>query len=627
MAIIPSEPSELRLFSGVPFDPRYEHSIYWGFDMLERQNAYFDGLPSRNFTDFRHIRKDGEILVNIPYDHIVAEGYNYCCAINTHPYKRWYYFITGKRYVSQQVTALQVELDVIQTYQFDWAIPACFVEREHVVDDTVGANLIDEGLELGEIISYASKEATDLDPLAIVIQSSVELRANMKDPEGNALAIGTALNGTFVDNAYSGFTLFAVHNTENGAITIRDTLSKLDAAGKDGSSIVSMWMYPKIMLDVNNATSHTMYCFVAEGEYVNIRGTASTEGEVVGTLHRGDAVTLVEYEPTDGWYSISSPVRGYVMASYLSAAHPDTHETPGTEWTDTIGSPVLVRGTTQMMWDGLGSKKNGTYTPRNQKLLTFPYKYLYVYNNTGNGAAYHYELFADDVPKFKIGGNLANDGCLRLIPQNYRGYANDNESGLTLTGFPTCAWTQDMYKIWMAQNANTQDLTIQSGTIQAAAGAASAAFSAFTLDGAGVASGANMAYSGYKQIAGVMAARQDKMVQPPQAKGVQSSNCNITLNQHHFVQSESGVTPEYAARLDQYFDMYGYQVNMVKVPEIMSRPMWNYVKTLGCVVLGGIDAEDRRKIGAIFDKGITLWHAPDTMYRYDLAAGNIAVTR
>lgn len=626
MALVPSEPSELKLYAGAPFDPRYEHSIYWGHDELARQTAYMDGLPGISFADFRFIRKDSEITVPLPYDEMVTNGYNYCCVINTHPYKRWYYFITGKRYVSQTVTALTVELDVIQTYQFDWDIPACFVEREHPVSDRVGENLLDEHLELGEIVSYTSKDSTDLTELAIVIQSNVELRDGVTDEEGASVPIGTKLPGTFVDNMYSGFNLYALPNTNMGLHGMADMLRTLDTAGKtDG--IVSMWMYPKKLLDVNSVGgTNILYCNVVEGEYVNIRADDSTSAAVVGKLYHGDEVTY--FSRYGDWYKIMTPVEGYVMASYLQAAHPDTGETAGTVgWAPADNIRVQVTGTTQLLWEGYTNSNLDGYIPRNQKLLCYPYCFLYIHNNTGTGAAYHYEKFDSAVPIFKIGGNLANDGCVRLIPQNYRGLYADNESGLTLTGYPTCSWSQDMYKIWMAQNAATQDLSIQSGVIQAAAGAASMGFSAMTLNGAGVGVGANMAYSGYQQIAGVMAARADKQVQPPQAKGAQSSNCNITLGLHHFTMSRHGITKDQAKRLDQFFDMYGYQTNLVKEPALMTRQMWNYVKTVGCVVLGGIDAEDRRKIGAIFDKGITLWHAPDIMYRYDLAAGNIATER
>ena len=539
MAIVPSEPSELRLYSGVPFDPRYEHSIYWGFDMLERQNAYFDGLPSRNFTDFRHIRKDGEIMVNIPYDHLVAEAYNYCCAINTHPYKRWYYFITGKRYVSQTVTALQVELDVIQTYQFDWAIPACMVEREHPASDRVGDNLLEEGLELGEMVINTTQDTTELDELAIVCLSS----ATMKNP------MGEDVSGSIINGIYQGLKMYCRSGTALGATVLNAALSSLSTSGR-ADGVQAMWMYPKYLINA--------------------------------------------------------------------------------DW-DSEGSEVMleVKGVNTAEFIFPGSDKVDGYTPRNQKLLTYPYRYIYAHNNMGAAATFRYELFDDtsEYPSFALGGSCSTDSMVRMYPKYYRGVTDDNESGITMGGFPACSWTQDAYKIWMAQTAASQDVQLAGASLQIASGAANTAMGVFTGNVGGAVNGAVQMGHGFLQVESIFAARTDAQVQPLQAKGTHSGSFNVANKLHNFRLCAMSIRSEQAKRLDQFFDMYGYKVNEVKVPEIMSRPMWNFVKTIGCVVLGGIDAEDRRKIGAIFDKGITLWHAPDTMYRYDLAAGNIATER
>ena len=54
-------------------------------------------------------------------------------------------------------------------------------------------------------------------------------------------------------------------------------------------------------------------------------------------------------------------------------------------------------------------------------------------------------------------------------------------------------------------------------------------------------------------------------------------------------------------------DMYGYQINRVKVPDITSRPHWNYIQTIGCTAIGSVPADSMRKIISIYDNGITFW--------------------
>ena len=68
-----------------------------------------------------------------------------------------------------------------------------------------------------------------------------------------------------------------------------------------------------------------------------------------------------------------------------------------------------------------------------------------------------------------------------------------------------------------------------------------------------------------------------------------------------------------------YFQMYGYQVNTLGYPSyyMNTREKWNYIKTVGCTVLGTIPMDDKREIESIFNSGITFWHG-DVTFRYDV---------
>ena len=78
------------------------------------------------------------------------------------------------------------------------------------------------------------------------------------------------------------------------------------------------------------------------------------------------------------------------------------------------------------------------------------------------------------------------------------------------------------------------------------------------------------------------------------------------------------IRPEYAQIIDRYFDLYGYKVLSVKIPELYSRQYWNYVKTVDCNIQGNIPQDDMDAIKAMFNKGITLWHDADNMRNYNL---------
>ena len=56
-------------------------------------------------------------------------------------------------YVSDGYTDVVFEVDPLQTFMFDIEVKPSFVEREHTNNDTVGANTLPEGLELGNMSS------------------------------------------------------------------------------------------------------------------------------------------------------------------------------------------------------------------------------------------------------------------------------------------------------------------------------------------------------------------------------------------------------------------------------------------------------------------------------------------
>ena len=62
--------------------------------------------------------------------------------------------------------------------------------------------------------------------------------------------------------------------------------------------------------------------------------------------------------------------------------------------------------------------------------------------------------------------------------------------------------------------------------------------------------------------------------------------------------------------------MYGYKVNNVKIPNILGRKNWNYVKTLGSNIEGNIPQNDLQEIKNMFDNGVTFWHNSNTFLDY-----------
>lgn len=93
------------------------------------------------------------------------------------------------------------------------------------------------------------------------------------------------------------------------------------------------------------------------------------------------------------------------------------------------------------------------FTPKNNKLFVYPYNYIYATNNSGDNATYKFEDFSDTACNFYNFFGISVGGSGRLVPKNYKGFAENNDESLTLAKLPTCQWSSDAYTNWLTQNA------------------------------------------------------------------------------------------------------------------------------------------------------------------------------
>lgn len=69
------------------------------------------------------------------------------------------------------------------------------------------------------------------------------------------------------------------------------------------------------------------------------------------------------------------------------------------------------------------------------------------------------------------------------------------------------------------------------------------------------------------------------------------------------------------------FKRYGYAINGVIVPNIMSRKYFNYIRTNGAILTGSANQSILTNLALLFDRGMTIWHMDyttrETLYTYD----------
>ena len=264
------------------------------------------------------------------------------------------------------------------------------------------------------------------------------------------------------------------------------------------------------------------------------------------------------------------------------------------------------------------STLNG-YTPKNAKTLCFPYNYLLVSNNIGQNAILHYEKFSGSNATFVVKGVL-NPGCsINLTPTNYNGNSSSDIDAIQLGKFPICNFQNDMYTNWLTQNSiNILGSTITSDDLNIASEGVGATIGAITGAMSGNLAGTGLSIaSGLTGIAdAVMQKKQHNMIPPSIVGQLNSADVNVASGNNTFHFYKMSVKQQFARVIDDFFSMYGYKTNRVKIPNTNNRSNWNYVKTIQANLIGDIPQEDMQELKDIFNKGVTLWHNPNTFLDY-----------
>ncbi len=254
---------------------------------------------------------------------------------------------------------------------------------------------------------------------------------------------------------------------------------------------------------------------------------------------------------------------------------------------------------------------------KNAKLFTYPFQYLLVANNNGGSAIYHFEEFADLACEFTVMASLTPGGSIRMIPKNYKGLESNIEEGLNLGKYPICNWTSDEYTNWLTQNSVNIGLNLLSGVGQIAGGAA-VSVAGGAMVGVGAIGG------GVSTIANQLAQVHQMSFISSQSRG--NINCGDVItaggtNTFHFFQMR--IKEEYLYIIDNFFSMFGYKCNRVKVPLSNHRENYWYTKTIDVSIDGNIPGEDMQKIKDCYNRGVTFWKNPDNIGNYSVSNSTV----
>lgn len=256
------------------------------------------------------------------------------------------------------------------------------------------------------------------------------------------------------------------------------------------------------------------------------------------------------------------------------------------------------------------------YTPKNNKLLTFPYCALVVSNNSGSSNQYHYELFneVDEYPNqclFNIKGVPVVGASIKLNPINYK---NSDETqneleGLMCGKFPTLSWSEDAYINWLTANSVNIGVGVSSELLEFMGGAETYQNADFiTQAGLGL----------FRKMETVY----QHSLTPNSAKGnTNGGDINSCSNSNTFFFYKMSIKEEYARIIDDYFSKYGYAINRIVSPNIVGRQNYNYVEIGASEQIGYGDVPDNfmQEINNACRKGVTIWHNYENFGNYSVS--------
>lgn len=246
------------------------------------------------------------------------------------------------------------------------------------------------------------------------------------------------------------------------------------------------------------------------------------------------------------------------------------------------------------------------YTPRNKKLLTYPYTFCCIDNGQGNDLILRYEFCNSNTMQVDVSYNIMNPVSESLRPVSYKGASAVTSECLTLTGYPVCSWSSDAFKAWFAQNAFGYGVDI-------------------VKDTAGL-----LAYTGTKKesaqvgnllddVASIAKDTYSATLKPDIVKGNVANGNNLFASGYFgFHYGQMCIPASIAQIIDGYFDAYGYAFNTLMQPSMTTRPYWTYVKTRGCIVEGTLPSEHAKRIESIIDNGCRFWRTIAQIGNYSL---------
>lgn len=240
----------IKILKNVPLDPSYDHTIY--FATATAQSTYFSSKTKYTLDrqSYQRVQR-GFMRVSVLAENLY--DCNYIMFQNSAFGTKWFYaFIKSVEYVNNDVSQIEFQIDVMQTWFFDYELDKCFVEREHSATDALFGNIVVENLDLGDEYVCNSKNTFDMNNMSVCALIN------------RNTTTGTAISQT-INNIYTPINIIAgIPANDPQAVDYM-----LDNYQED--EIIAVYQYPSIFGDAATTTP-TSYSKTISGNLTTIDG-------------------------------------------------------------------------------------------------------------------------------------------------------------------------------------------------------------------------------------------------------------------------------------------------------------------------------------------------------------------
>lgn len=646
----------------VAWDDSYKDVV--SFESPEKRNEYFDSLKSESIVleNYTYLKPNEPINIDVPFHK--AYTYNYLIVDNPKTDDpddvappRFYYFIEGAAMLNPSTTALTLQLDVFQTYLWQFRLGVCFVERGHLAmaamhnriesgkyntSETMRIfGVASEGLDVGSEYTISRTEMFDLSAKkwAVIIQSNTDLAADWGTRDNPSLKTA---DGQMTDGLASGCNVYAIESWDYS-----EFMKKVRDAPWIAKGIVSISAFPKTVLtdgpsvSLNGVNAHFLGDTPDEGVYF------TSDEPILEQLGR---LTNADFKFVDKLKCF--PYAVIEIVNYQ-------------------GNSLLLKP--EMVNDKkLTLKQMACAAPPYQKIAFFPAHYGEAVGDSGYGKAGYYTMdytegqYSEKTHEVNYGYWLDTAIWFQDFPQmsivndEYVNYLASTTNRRQFS-YNAAGWSQqkslagnqlayDQAQQQLANNQANQDISnIQQGINMGLSALSSgmAGNPAGVL--MGVAGGAtnlvasNLQFQNNQQlagqfadqnknlsdwaakgdyqnaIAGIDATVQDAALTQPSQSGQMAGDGFNLSNGMMIVQIRyKTITTQMQEIVGNYFLKYGYAIRQYLVPQkdFMCMEKYTYWKMLDTsIICSTADEGVKNAIRGIFEKGVTVWRNPSDIGR------------